>query len=545
MKGKEEENRTMMKFENPQGHCGSRATEHGQVSIFVIVALGIFLLGLVGFGVDMTNMWFHRQTAQAASDAACQAGIMDEFDIVGKVTLPAPGAGFTPGTAFQCSDPKFAAATPCWYASHNGYTAGTGLAPNADSNDEWITFPGANAALPPCCPGCTPPLITSCLPTSIAPYPLLQVDLTDRFKLTFASLVSGQRTMDVKAKSICALVLEQQPVPIVVMNQVCPYTLNSQGSGGFAVLGGPPLSVQVNSSNPTAIPATTGTIDLSKGGPNFSGSNLGVLGGVGTAPITFLPGTTGGWVFPHQPITDPFYNLPVPARPTTVPASPPDDAAYNICMSAQLPLPPGLPFSCVGKPLPCAVPGPYVVSGVKKCSGFNGCPDQTQACVEYTPGLYTTPIEVKAQTAIFDPGVYYITGTNTDGNCPGMPSAGCFKPATCRASLVLLDKSIIRPSTVIGTPPNNIGGTMFYFTSDLGAGHYGSIFIGSNSGKTGGARKVDDYGVTPAGSTASLVQCPGGAAIDPKVGLPPTMSGNIFLAPCTGPYGTNDTAGLA
>ena len=107
----------MMKFENPQGHCGSRATEHGQVSIFVIVALGIFLLGLVGFGVDMTNMWFHRQTAQAASDAACQAGIMDEFDIVGKVTLPAPGAGFTPGTAFQCSDPKFAAATPCWYAS--------------------------------------------------------------------------------------------------------------------------------------------------------------------------------------------------------------------------------------------------------------------------------------------------------------------------------------------------------------------------------------------------------------------------------------------
>src|SRR6266567_2420497 len=105
--------------------------DRGQVTVFVLLVLGIFLLGFIGFAVDMTNLWFHRQTAQGATDAACQAGIMDLLEIDQGTTLPSPGPGFTPGTPFDCSGS--AAATPCWYASHNGYN-GVGLGAT-DSND--------------------------------------------------------------------------------------------------------------------------------------------------------------------------------------------------------------------------------------------------------------------------------------------------------------------------------------------------------------------------------------------------------------------------
>src|SRR5439155_21681259 len=117
-----------------------RRGEKGQVTVFVLLVLGIFLLGFIGFAVDMTNVWFHRQSAQGATDAACQAGIMDVLEIAQGTTLPSPGPGFTPGTAFDCSD--HAAATPCWYASHNGYNGG-GLTAT-ESNDLAFSFPASD-----------------------------------------------------------------------------------------------------------------------------------------------------------------------------------------------------------------------------------------------------------------------------------------------------------------------------------------------------------------------------------------------------------------
>src|SRR2546430_17513627 len=49
-------------------------SDGGQVTITVVLAMGIFLLGAMGFAVDMANLWFHRQSAQIAADAACTAG---------------------------------------------------------------------------------------------------------------------------------------------------------------------------------------------------------------------------------------------------------------------------------------------------------------------------------------------------------------------------------------------------------------------------------------------------------------------------------------
>ena len=75
--------------------------EAGQAIVFMVLVLGLFLLGAVAFSVDMGNLWFHRQAAQSAADAACVAGAMDMLvDSQGGAT---GHQGFTIGTEFDCA----------------------------------------------------------------------------------------------------------------------------------------------------------------------------------------------------------------------------------------------------------------------------------------------------------------------------------------------------------------------------------------------------------------------------------------------------------
>ena len=58
----------------------SRAKRHpesGQTVIVFVVILAIVLFAFIGFAVDYSSLWFHRQMTQTAADAACQAGAMD------------------------------------------------------------------------------------------------------------------------------------------------------------------------------------------------------------------------------------------------------------------------------------------------------------------------------------------------------------------------------------------------------------------------------------------------------------------------------------
>ena len=55
----------------------TKSREAGQSILLIVLALGLFLLGAVAFAVDMGNLWWHRQQAQRAADAACLAGAMD------------------------------------------------------------------------------------------------------------------------------------------------------------------------------------------------------------------------------------------------------------------------------------------------------------------------------------------------------------------------------------------------------------------------------------------------------------------------------------
>jgi uncharacterized membrane protein len=96
--------------------------ESGQTMIFVVIGLSVVLLAVVGFAVDYGNIWFRRQHAQSAADAACTAAAMD---MLNNVSLPATSTGgVTTGTNIDCSASP--TASPCRYAALNGYS-GTGL----------------------------------------------------------------------------------------------------------------------------------------------------------------------------------------------------------------------------------------------------------------------------------------------------------------------------------------------------------------------------------------------------------------------------------
>jgi hypothetical protein len=362
-----------------------RSREAGQATLFLILALGIFLLGALCFAFDMSNMWFHRQAAQTAADAACTAGAMDLLvDSQGGAT---GYQGFTAGTNYSCT--ASSTDSVCQYAAKNGY----------NSNN---TSPGnaVNVSFPASVIGVTTP------PAGIAPNPLIRVDVVDHVQTFFLGLFSGGTSKDVRAFATCGVELATSPIPIVVLDPQNPGTtaaLSVQGTPAITIVGGPARSIQVDSgaSNATNI-GGAGTIDLSKGGPNGTGSDIGIYGGPATAPGGFNGGTTGHWISPAAPINDPFAQVVTPAAGTA-------RAAPNVVPDGQ-----------------------------------HGCQNPGSSCYEYLPGSYAggicvgKPCTYKIYTsAIFQGGVYLVNGFVADAN------------------------SCLRMSTV-DTP--GIGGAMFYFT---------------------------------------------------------------------------------
>jgi hypothetical protein len=358
-----------IKISRNRASCGcTRRGERGQSAIFVVLALGIFLLGFTGLAVDYSNLWFHRQGAQAAADAACQAGAVDMLALKGGATVGGSFTPhFTPGTAVDCSATP--TATPCWYAAHNGYD-GAGFAAGTKSNTVNVTFPTTVAGL-------TAPSGT---------YPYMRVDIVDRVSVSFSALITGSKTQDVRATAKCGLVSALSPVPILVLHPTMANSFSLGGTPNVTIYGGPSRSIQVNSDNLNAVsfPWGDGKVDLSQGGPPATGSDFGVFGGSGTPPCAspcknWADGTTGHW-YNSPPILDPFASLPEysdpgGSNPATVPV--------------------------------CAIAG-ACGTGVITDAGCQVIPPNK--CDQYSPGKYATGITVKHEDAVFVPGVYYLGG---------------------------------------------------------------------------------------------------------------------------------------
>jgi hypothetical protein len=332
--------------------------EAGQAAISVVLMLSLFLLGILAFAVDFTNIWFHRQAAGAAADAACQAGAMDLLGKASGVTLSA--TGFTAGTPSDCVSNK--SSTICAYAAFNGYN-GSGLVNGAASNSVSWTFPSSVT-------GVTTP------PAAQVTYPFLKVSITENVGTYFLSLLKGARYLTLNVACTCGIVQSKVAAPMVVLHPSMAGSFSTSGGGVLKIVGGPQRSVQVNSTSPTAVQlSSSGLLDLTTGGPHQTGSNIGILGGPSVAPTAgYAGGATSLWKSGVSPVPDPFGGVPPPNSIKTIAPS----------------------------------------TGTKGTSvpyHTDGCPD-SNGCVEYGQGYYPSGINIAggSTTAIFLPGIYYLNG---------------------------------------------------------------------------------------------------------------------------------------
>jgi hypothetical protein len=421
----------------------------GQSVIAVALILFFFLLGMMGFAVDLTNVWFHRQAAQAAADAACQAGAMDMLAQAGGESLP--NAGFTPGSASNCVDSS--SATMCFYANQNGYN-GAGLSSSAASNAVSWTFPAS----------------VNGVTAGAGTYPFMVVTIAENVKTYLMGLVSGSHFLTVNVSSTCGTAQTLGAAPMVVLNPTAPGAFTYSGGGLLQVVGGPSRGLQVNSSSSTAIAwSASGVINLSGGGPNGTGSSVGIVGGPTTAPTNgsanaYNGGTTGVWQPNTLPIPDPFASVPVPA------------SVRNITPTTT-------------------TSGKWVAYGVDGCPDNSGATgNSSEACLEFGPGYYPNGINPwNYITIIFEPGVYYMNGSLTTSGSNTMRMA--------------------KPSGYQQTD-----GVMFYFYS-------GSFNVSGCSGCTGnGGGKIDPVATTN-------LTCDGSSP-PAALGMGSTLSGNVLWGMC-------------
>jgi hypothetical protein len=470
-------------------------SQSGQAMLFVVLGLGLFLVGAIAFAVDLSNGWFHRQAVQTAADAACTAGAMDWLKIRTDNITAAPYPGhFTPGTNFDCNSTTPNNNTvlttnpaPCVYAALNGYRSTlsqASAAAGALGDNVSVIFGGA----PP--PG---------VPTSGTS--IMEVDVIDNTPTFFAGFLAGRTTQTIRAVAKCGVQQDQSPIPLIILDPVnyassgpVQSALNIGGTPLIHIFGGPQQSIQVNSVEADAINNKWGSslIDLSQGGPNNSGSSLGVTGGpLGPPKLCnpgtsgFCSGTTGTWDAPHSQIQDPLQSL---AAPTTT------------GLGATYPL------------------SPRTGPAGTVADGSNGCSSKSGSCDLYLPGYYASGICIGTNTpctfgraAVFGEGLYVLGGVGLT-----MQSTSC-------ARMYAL------PSAA---PYNGWGGATFYFTGSA------TLAVDSNSGSpTSGCNAT--FTVGSGGPTGYGVSCDSNSSghLPSNLTASTILTGNVLLAPCTGPYG--------
>jgi len=357
-----------------------RANDSGQAAVFLVLAMGLFLIGSMGFVVDGANLWFHRQSAQTAADAACTAGAMNMLSVAAGANPPNPNWIGT--SSFQCSgsgsgggNTPNSGLVPCQYAALNGYTS-SGLQANKAGTDVSISFPASFASMPVC--SATSNLCTA---EDVVATPYMQVNVTDRVQTTFIGMLNGGHTVDVGARAMCGLSNVLSPVPVVVLN---PDASSAMTGSGFSltVTNGTEKAIQVNSTNSAAV-NVSGPVTLTNANGGLADFSVAGRENESDSGVTTL---NGKWLSAAGVITDPFASVPPPALPATV-------GSFDTACPADLGIPPG-------------------------------------HCQHFHPGYWGSGITVGASTgasaliAVFEPGIYYL-----DGDFVANPNT-CLRPDT-------------------------------------------------------------------------------------------------------------------
>ena len=345
--------------------------EEGQAAVSVVLILSLFLMAILGFAVDLTNVWFHRQAARAAADSACQAGAMDMLAQSAGMSLTR--TGFTPGTASDCVGSS--SATMCTYAAANGYN-GTGLVANTSSNSVSWSFPSSVSGA-----------------TGSGSNPFMTVTISENVRTYFMAFATAKKYLTINMACTCGVVQAKAAAPMVVLHPTMSGAFTYSGGGALDIVGGPSRGLQVNSSSSTAVAWTaSGIINTSNGGPNSTGSDIGIVGGPSTVPTNgsssgFSGGTTGSWKSSVIAVADPFGSVPVPASVRSMAPS-------------------------------LGTTGQWVAYGTDGCPDTMNRAGQTNSyCREYSPGYYPSGLTLinSYSTIIFQPGVYYLNGSLTAG----------------------------------------------------------------------------------------------------------------------------------
>lgn len=528
-----------------------KSRQRGQSFLVILAFVSLLLLGVLGIGLDYTQIWAHRQMAQGAADAACQAGAADLYlQAIDPGNPPAGGFGWI-GTTFDCSTNT--GSPPCKYASFNGYSG----------SNVGVSFPSSLPGVPP---------LTG---FGTIAHPYILVTVSDPVAMSLTRLFSSASTFNITAKAGCGMGSINVPVPLVVLNQTASGTLGGHGSVGIKIVGGPIRSIQVDSKSTSAVDLKgAASIDLSLAGPSGTGADFGVTGNENPAPGGVTLGT-GKWLSPDVPFGDPFVTIAEPTGPPTTAGTAfpvafavngcPDTTGcteftggnYNSCTGSSVaaggnacPVTPSFhaPYGTLWSAGTHHVVGDLIVPAAAKNPSnfmFQAQTTGNSAGVEPTWSLSKLntatrsvtdggvtwlnmgPINTGSSTAIFDAGFYYI-GSN------GMS----FKQNIARVSSATGDGS---------------KGVTFYFSSSSGTFTFGAL-SGSDSACTN-ANVVSNAGGTAwngsclvkyaisggptTGTGWSLttvpLQCPGGPANNPLI--PTTLDGNVLLGPCSGSYG--------
>ncbi len=334
-------------------HLPSSPAEQGQAILLVVVSLGLFAFGALGLAIDISQLYAQRQMAQTAADAAAEAGIMSIFDGTNS-TSPNPFGTGASASPFTCSTNDLR--LPCVYARNNGFGA-------SESDTVVISFP----------------TVASGITLSTDPVPVIHVAVQRTLKTSFLNFV-GQRTSTAQAVAEAAIVAGHSTAPLLITHPTLSAAFSLSGASSVTICGGPNRSVQVNSTSSTAV--SVGTVNLSRAGPSDSGActtgtggDFGVFGGPAAVPAGIAFGTSGHYIQPASPVLDPYSAVAAPAVPAPAPAK------------------------------------------TSLANGVSGCPAAPKkGCNLYSPGLYSSGISVKNETAVFKPGLYYLQGSGGFGN---------------------------------------------------------------------------------------------------------------------------------
>src|SRR6266571_6774134 len=526
-------------------HTNSRrwSSQRGQAFLAIVMFIAILLLAVLGLATDYTQVWAHRQMAQGAADAACQAGAADVFLKGTDPTASAdfPGLDFSwIGSTFDCS--AMPNSVPCQYALFNGYSG----------SNVSVSFPSSLAGVSG---------IPSGFPTIGNPY--IKVTVTDPVAMYFTKIVSSTKTVNVTASAGCGLSPVTTPVPLVVLHRTASPSFQINSNASVTMLGGPPRSIQVDSSSSTAV--SVGTVDLHLAGPGNNGADFAVFGGPTTKPTGVNVGSSGNWIPGANPFGDPFAAVSAPTRPTgagSAGSAKPVTYKTNGCPDTNgcIEYSAGDYTSCSTGSISYGANGCLVIGNGGGSNSFATPPNRNPG------GTYTLGNAIKPGPTANNAGGYTFEATSVvpPGQASSTPNAGIFWPQAVGApqadgnitwtnvglppsssntaifdpglyylgdthGLQLRAHAMVRPSTATG---DGSDGTMFYFATA------GTLSFGSNSG----SESIDAYkpdGSTVNGVTSPALRCPGGSPTPTQV--PATIPGNVLLGPCGGTSGIGAT----